>query len=58
MRAGIDPLLDHYREETVPLLGLDDDPEYAGLHAHRTVLAQLRALDRVVPVPDPTRGGP
>ena len=42
----------------MPLLGLDDDPEYAGLHAHRTVLAQLRALDRVVPVPDPTLGGP
>jgi len=53
-RAGLEETLEHYREETVPRLGDDEDPEYAGLHAHRTILTQLRALDRVVEVSEST----
>lgn len=48
-RSGLDATLASYREETVPILGVDDDPEYAGLRAHRSILAQLRALDRIIP---------
>lgn len=48
-RAGLDATLASYREETVPILGLDDDLEYGGLRAHRSILAQLTALDRIVP---------
>lgn len=50
-RAGMDSVLDRAPAPEAPPLGVDDHPEYEGLHAHRVLLRRLRDLGRIVAVP-------
>jgi len=53
MRARIPELLERHAPQGDRALDIDDDPEYDGWRAHGTLLRQLRAMDRVVPVNPP-----
>jgi hypothetical protein len=51
-RAGMEDLLDRYTAGAPAPLGMDNDPEFEGWSAHRSMLGRLRTMGRVVPSPD------